>query len=287
MQLAGAARSAESLREIIRQFRSRLLTSERDADEARVIFRRRFDAIFGGYAERAAEAWKAPRAVFESRLQALARDGRQARGAARETMNAAARETVESFLEVFLPAEARRLATAYGKLSTEVDQASAERARAVWRLAADLVPFEPPEVEPPPSPPAPRPGGFQLGSLRLLLDDLEDAAARLLPRAAALRRLAAQAREEADGGYGQAVEQSREAFSRAYEGHFDAVLTAYDQASKQTALAVETALAAAEERARSLDTDRRASAQADELRRAALAGLRDALRRIESGSGPA
>jgi hypothetical protein len=202
-------------------------------------------------------------------------------------MNAAARETVESFLEVFLPAEARRLATAYGKLSTEVDQASAERARAVWRLAADLVPFEPPEVEPPPSPPAPRPGGFQLGSLRLLLDDLEDAAARLLPRAAALRRLAAQAREEADGGYGQAVEQSREAFSRAYEGHFDAVLTAYDQASKQTALAVETALAAAEERARSLDTDRRASAQADELRRAALAGLRDALRRIESGSGPA
>jgi GTP-binding protein EngB required for normal cell division len=282
MQLAAAERSAESLRAIIGQFRSRLLTSERDADEARVIFRRRFDAILGGYAERAAEAWKAPRATFEARLRALARDGRHSRGAAREALNAAAREAVESFLEVFLPAEARRLATAYDALGAEVGHAAAERARAVWRLAADLLPFEPPEVEPPPSPLAPRPGGFQLGSLRLLLDDLEDAAARLLPRGVALQRLAAQAREEADGGYGQAVEQSREGFSRAYEGHFAAVLTAYHQASKQTALAVETALAVAEERARSLDTDRRASARADELRRAALADLRDALKRIGS-----
>jgi GTP-binding protein EngB required for normal cell division len=286
MQLAAAERSAESLHEIIGQFRSRLLTSERDADEARVIFRRRFDAIFGGYVERAAEAWKAPRAALESRLQALARDGRHSRGAVRATMNAAAREAVERFLEVFLAAEARRLATGYGELSAEVGQAAADRARAVWRLAADLLRFEPPEVEPPPSPPAPRPGGFQLGSLRLLIEDLEDAAARLLPRGAAMRRLGAQARDEADTGYGQAVEQSRESFSRAYEEHFGAVLTAYDRAAEQTARAVETALAAAEERACSLDADRRASAQADELKRAALAGLRDSLRRIESGSGP-
>jgi hypothetical protein len=287
MRLAAAERSSESLREIIGQFRSRLPTAERDADEARVIFRRRFDAIFGGYAERAAEPWKGHRDTLESRLrEIMARASSRPRSAIRGAMNAAARAAVERFLEAFLPAEARRLATAYGRLSAEVGQEAAERARAVWRLAADLLPFEPPEVEPPPAPPMPRPSGFQLGSLRLLLDDLEDAAARLLPRGAALRRLAAQARNEADGGYGQAVEQSRGTFSQAYEEHFREVLTAHDQASKQTAVAVETALTAAEERARSLDADRRASAHADEIRRSTLAELRDFLRRLESEGGP-
>jgi hypothetical protein len=119
-----------------------------------------------------------------------------------------------------------------------------------------------------------------------MLDELEDAAARLLPTGAALRRLAAQAREEADTGYGQVVEQSRETFSRAYEEHFASVLAGYDETSKETALGVETALAAAEERARSLDADRRASARADELRRAELTNLRDSLRRIENGERP-
>jgi Dynamin family len=288
MRLAAAERSSESLREIIEQFRSRLSTAERDADEARVIFRRRFDAIFAGYAERAAEAWNGPRAALQSRLGEIrAREGKRSRDAVRETMNAAAREAVEGFLDDFLPAEAGRLATAYGQLSAEVGQAAAERAQAVWRLAADLLPFEPPEVEPPPSPPAPRPGGFEIGSLRLMLDELEDAAARLLPRGAALRRLAAQAREEADAGYGQVVEQSRETFSRAYEEHFASVLAGYDEMSKQTALGVESALAAAEERARSLEVDRRASAHADELRRAELTVLRESLRRIETGDYPA
>jgi GTP-binding protein EngB required for normal cell division len=287
MRLAAAERSSESLREIIGQFRSRLATAERDADEARVIFRRRFDAIFAGYAERAAEAWKGPRAAFQSRLGEIrAREGKRSRDAVRETMNAAAREAVEDFLDDFLPAEARRLATAYGHLSAEVGGAAAERAQAVWRLAADLLPFEPPEVEPPPSPPAPRPGGFEIGSLRLMLDQLEDAAARLLTKGAALRRLAAQALEEADAGYGQVVEQSRETSSRAYEEHFASVLAGYDETSKQTALGVENALAAAEERARSLEAERREGAHADELRRAELAVLRESLKRIEGGDHP-
>jgi hypothetical protein len=287
MRLAAAERSSESLREIIGQFRSRLATAERDAEEARVIFRRRFDGIFAGYAERAAEAWNGPKTAFQACLGEIrARESKRSRDAVRETMNAAAREAVEAFLDDFLPAEARRLATAYGRLSAEVGQAAAERAQAVWRLAADLLPFEPPEVEPPPAPPAPRPGGFEIGSLRLMLDELEDAAARLLPTGAALRRLAAQAREEADTGYGQVVEQSRETFSRAYEEHFASVLAAYDEMSKETALGVESALAAAEERARSLAADRRASARADELRRAELTNLRDSLRRIENGERP-
>jgi hypothetical protein len=198
-------------------------------------------------------------------------------------MNAAAREAVEGFLNDFLPAEARRLATAYGQLIAEIGQAAAERAQAVWRLAADLLPFEPPEVEAPPAPPAPRPGGFEIGTLRLMLDELEDAAARLLPRGAALRRLAAQAREEADAGYGQVVEQSRETFSRAYEEHFASVLAGYDEMSKETAIGVENALAAAEERARSLEVDRRASAHADKLLRTELTALRELLRRLENG----
>jgi hypothetical protein len=119
-----------------------------------------------------------------------------------------------------------------------------------------------------------------------MLDELEDAAARLLPRGAALRRLAAQAREEVDAGYGQVVEQSRETFSRAYEEHFASVLAGYDETSKQTALGVENALATAEERAGSLEADRRASAHADELRRAELTALRESLRRIEDGDHP-
>ena len=286
IRIAAAERSSRELVEIIDAFRSRRATAERDSAEALVIFRRRFGSIFAGYAERAAAAWRQPRTALEARLRAIrvAESGRS-RSVAREAMEAAALEAVRSFLGDFVPEENRRLSTAYDQLCAEVGHAAADGARTVWRLAADLVPFEPPEVEAPSAPPAPRPGGFQLGSLRLLLDGLEDAVARLLPRGAALRRLAAQAREEAQVRYGQAVEQSRETFARAYEEHFAAVLASYEQATKQTARAVETALATAEGRARSLEAGRDAGPPVDEVKRVSLVDLCAALRRIES-AGP-
>jgi GTP-binding protein EngB required for normal cell division len=281
MRIAATERSSRELAQIVEAFRSRRATAERDSDEARLVFRRRFDAIFDGLPARAAEAWRAPRSAFESRVGAvLGQDRSRPEGATRQALRAAAREAVDGFLSGFVPAETRHLATACAELSGEVGHAAADRARTVWRLAADLVPFEPPEVEPPPAPPAPRPEGLQLGTQRLLLDDLEDAVARLLPRRLALRRLAAQAREEAEALYGQAVEQSRDTFRRAYEEHFGRVLSGYDRVARQTALAVEAVLAEAERRARAPAEGGAMGAQADRLRRVSLVELLGSLRRI-------
>jgi len=285
MQRAAAERSSQQLREIIEQFRSRMATAERDSAEDILVFRRRFDSIFAGYAERAAAAWNTPQRAFESKVaEILAGDDTRSRREAWKRMEAAACASADAFIGAFIPQEGQYLGDAYCELCAEVGRATAERAQAVWRLAADLLPFEPPTVEPPVAVPAPRPTALQFGSLRLLLDDLQDAAARLLPRAAALRRLAAQAREEAEARYGRAVEQSRETFSRGYEEHFRGLLTAFDDASKQTASAVARALAAAEDRARALESGSGAVAPLDTARRNALQGLGDTLRRIEEGA---
>jgi GTP-binding protein EngB required for normal cell division len=285
IRIATAERSSRELGEIVATFGRLCAAADRDSDEARLVFRRRFDAIFDGLPARAAEAWKSPRAAFEAQVRAtVAESRRRSRSATRHALGAAAREAVDHFVAGFIPAEAASLTTACDQLCVEVSKAAADRVRTVWRLASDLVPFEPPEVEPPPTPEAPRPEGLQLGTQRLLLDDLEDAVARLLPRRLALRRLAAQAREEAEALYGQAVEQSRDTFRRAYEEHFGEVLSGYDRVARQTALAVEATLTEAERRARSLE-ERRVAAEGDQRTRIALVELRDSLRRIGS-AGP-
>jgi len=283
MQSAAAERSSAQLGEIIGRFRSGLVNAARDSDEAILVFRRRFDSIFAGYAERAAEAWKSPRDLLESRRCEIgARGARRSRRAVWQTMQDAAREAVDAFAAAFVPQEAQRLADAYRELCAEIGQAAAERAERVWRLAADLLPFEPPAVEAAPAAPAPRPSLSPDASLHLLLEDLEDAAAWLLPRGAALRRLAGQAREEGDARYGRAVEQSRETFSRAYEDHFRGVLEAFDVGTKETARAIEAALAAAEEQARAVETGRRDATPVDVARRSALRELAATLRQIEA-----
>jgi hypothetical protein len=285
MRRAATERSSRQLREIIEQFRSRLGTTERDSAEALLVFRRRFELLFEGYSERAAAAWSGPRAGCESRLSGiLAARPTPSRGEAWKEMEAAARASANAFVDAFIPEEARRLGHAYSELCAEVAGASAERAEAVWRLAADLLPFEPPTVDPPPAAPAPQPAALQVGPLRLLLDDLQDAAARLLPRSAALRRLADQAREEAEARYGQAVEQSRETFSRAYEEHFRGLLAAFGEAWRRTAATIEAALAAAEDRARALETGRHDAAPFDTARSSRLQELRESLRQIGEGA---
>jgi hypothetical protein len=280
VQRAAARRSSTELSRIADAFRSRRATCERDCGEARIIFRRRFDEMFRGYSERAAEAWREPRGWLESRVREIetARGGRS-RARAWKEMEAAAREAVEAFMEAFSTAEARRLAGAYERLCLEIDRAAAESAEAVWRLAADLLPFEPPSVEPPSAPPAPRPGGIQLGSLRLMLDDVADAAARLLPRGAAMRRLAAHAYDEARCRYGSAVESSRDAFRREYEPHFRRLLRSFEECARETARAIEIALAAAESRARAVERGEAGNRDEDE-RRDALRVLAERLRRI-------
>jgi hypothetical protein len=269
VQREAARRSSTELGRIVDAFRSRRATCERDSAEARIVFRRRFDEIFGGYSERAAEAWREPRAWLESRVRQIeAASGGRSRLQARKEMEAAAREAVEAFMEAFLPAEARRLAGA-----------AAESAEAVWRLAADLLPFGPPSVEPPSAPPAARPGGARIGSLRLMLDDVADAAARLLPRGAAMRRLAARAHDEAECRYGSAVESSRDALSREYEPHFRRLLRSFEECARETARAIEIALSAAESRARAVERGEAGNRDEDE-RRDALRVLAERLRRI-------
>jgi hypothetical protein len=113
-----------------------------------------------------------------------------------------------------------------------------------------------------------------------MLDDLHDTAARLLPQGAALRRLARQAMEEAEGLHGRAVEQSRETFNRAYEGHFLVLMAAFDASAKRTAQAVEAALAAAEGRTSALEAGAVDAAPIDMARRTVLLELRDTLRRL-------
>ena len=197
-------------------------------------------------------------------------------------MEAATRAAVDAFTESFIAEEARRLTQAHAELCAQVDQAAVDRAQSVWRLAADLLPFEPPCVEQPRPAPAPRPSALQFGSMRLMLDELQDAAARLLPRGVALRRLAAQAREEADARYGRAVEQSRETFGRAYEEHFRGVLESFDEASKQAARVIAAALTAAEARATALETGSQAVAPLDVARARALQQLRGSLHDIDA-----
>jgi len=121
----------------------------------------------------------------------------------------------------------------------------------------------------------------------LLLDDLEDAAAWFLPRGAALRRLAAEARSESEARYGRAVEQSRDGFSRAYEEHFRGLLAAFDAAARQTAGSVEAALSAAEERARALEAGTAEAAPSHLARRSALLELWATLCRMERGAAEA
>jgi hypothetical protein len=282
VQLAAAERSASELRGVIDAFRSRRATLERDSSEAIVILQRRFDTIFAGYPERAAEAWAAPRAALDSRVrEILAERDTRSRGAAGRAVEAALGEAVARFVDAFLPEETRRLSAAYETLTADVGRAAAERVDAVWRLAADLLPFERPGAHDPAPPPAPQPSVSGLPSLHLLLDDLAAAAARLLPRHARHRRIAARALEEADARYGRAVEQSREAFRRAYDDHFRGVLGAFQGGAKQTAHAVETVLAAAELRARSLEGER-ADATRDAARRSALREAGERLRRLEA-----
>ena len=284
MRLAARERSARELALIIAAFRARRAHAERDSAEAQAIYRRRFESVFAGYSERAAEAWSGPRAALEARLgELIGRMRRASRGAAWEAMQAPVREAVTCFAEAFVPHEGERLANAYALLSEELAQAAAERAEAVWRLAADLLPFDPPRVDAAPAPPAPRPSYLPAASLRLMLDDLADAAARLLPRGAALRRLAAQAREEADAQYGRVVEQSRETFVRAYEEHFQGQLAGFEAGASRTAAALEAALAAAEARARAAEDEGQRPSDGDEARLAALRRLRDELRHVEAG----
>jgi GTP-binding protein EngB required for normal cell division len=283
MRRAAFRQAAEKLRTIIDTFRARRDAAARDATERALVFRRRFDSILAGCSERAAEAWKEPRARLRERLQemqAAARDGRGRRAVLR-AMRSTAHEDVGAFLGSFLPDETARLARDYARLCAEVAQAAAERAEAVWRLAAELLPFAPPRVEPPSTPPAPSPAFLHMGPVRLLLDDLLDAATRLLPTAAALRRAAAQALDEADVRHSQAVERVREAFGRAYEVHFRTVLRAHDESARQTAAAVETALEAAEARTLARGTGEEASALAEQIRHAELHELLAGLQRIE------
>jgi Dynamin family len=282
VQLAAAEKCSKELRGIIEAFRARRTTLERDSAEAVVIFQRRFDALFTGYAERATEAWKPRRDTLASRLRdVLASREARSRSAASKAIEAAVREAVDAFVEAFVPEEARRLAGAYGRLSAEIGRAAAEGAEAVWRLAADLLPFDPPGVDEPVPPPVPPPSVSELASLHLLLDGLADTVARLLPRRAALGRLTARAREEADTRYGRAVEQSRETFRRAYDEHFRGRLGALREAARQTARALEAALAAAEARAGDLEQGRAAAGAPEAARRAALREARERLRPLE------
>jgi Dynamin family len=284
VQQAAAERSADELRRIIHTFRARRAAAERDSSEALLVFRRRFDGLFTGFSERAAEAWREPRAAFELRIREIqAPRARRSRSEAWKQMETEARDAVTAFMDRFLPAEVPRLADGYAALCAEVSQAAATGAQGVWRLAADLLPIEPPGVEPPAVPPAPCPASVQFGSVSLLLDDFEDAAAWLLPRGAALRRLAARAREEAEGRYGGVVERSRDVFGRAYEGHFQSVLGAFIESSQQTARAIETALAVGEGRSRNLEA-RRASHSPADGRRSALRDLRRRLGLIEEAT---
>jgi hypothetical protein len=162
-----------------------------------------------------------------------------------------------------------------------VTDAAGKRAEAVWRAAADLLPIQPPRVDPPATPPVPQPSGLQLEPLRLMLEDLEDALAAFLPRRMALRRLAARALSEADDRYGQAVEQTRDAFAGTYEADFRSLLALFEKVAAETAAGVETALRAAETRVREANAGAAGPGEAESARRGALLSLLSTLREIE------
>jgi hypothetical protein len=285
IERAAGRESAGRLREIREALGARLKTAERDTGEAALVFRRRFDSILSDYSERAAASWKEPRERLNERLREMLAMPRRRRTAVSAAMRSAAAEAVRDFTAAFVPAEARRIADAYAAVCTDVEEAAAQRAEAVWRLAADLLPFEAPRVDPPSMPPPPRQVSFPPGSHHLLLDDLLDAAARLQPRGAALRRSAAQALAEADSGYGQAVEQWREVLVRAYGEHFRTLLAAHDQAAAQVTRAIQGALTTAEERVRALG-GRMDADVAGASRRADLRELHYALQRIALSPPP-
>jgi hypothetical protein len=223
-------------------------------------------------------AWRQHRADLDARIPAILRDAPgRSRGAVWKELRAAAQGVASEFVEEFVTSEVTRLHADYQRLREEVTGTAAERVEAIWRMAAELLPFEPPRVEPPAAPPIRRPPEPEPDSLRLMLDDLEDAVTALLPRRLALRRLAAKAVEDADGRYGGAVEQTRESFARAYEADFRTLIGAFEGVARETVSAVETALRAAQ--ARVCDPDRQAqgAGRTEEARRSALQELQGGL----------
>jgi predicted ribosome quality control (RQC) complex YloA/Tae2 family protein len=188
------------------------------------------------------------------------------------------------FVEAFVTIEAARLHSDYQRLREEVTRAAAARAEAVWRMAAELLPFEPPRVEPASPPPIQRPSDLQLDSLRLMLEAFEDAVAALLPRRMALRRLAAQAVDVADGRYGRAVEQTRDSFLRAYDADFRSLTRRFDEVARETASAVDAALRAAQARVGEIDRQAQGAGRSEEARRRTLQELQGALRQIEESA---
>jgi GTP-binding protein EngB required for normal cell division len=285
IQIVASKRTSEQLRELVAAFTERRATAERDRAEAVLVFRQRFDLVFGGYTERAAVAWRLHRADLDARIAAILRDAAgRSRGAVWKELQAEARAVANEFVEAFVTIEVARLHADYQRLREEVTRAAAERAEAIWRMAAELLPFEPPRVEPQAAPPIRRPSELQLDSLRLMLEDLEDAVAALLPRRPALRRLAAQAVEEADGRYGRAVEQTRESFLRAYEADFRSLIGAFEEVARETASGVEAALRAAEARVGEIERRSRDAGPTEEARRRTLQELQGALRQIDEGA---
>jgi GTP-binding protein EngB required for normal cell division len=283
LEIAALRRGAAELRGLVAAFSERRANAERDTAEAVLVFRRRFDLLFGGYADRAGAAWTDKvRPALARRIEEICRHARgRSRSEVWKDLLQASREAVNDFLEGFVPFESDRLRSGYTRLRTEVTDAAAERAEAVWRAAADLLSIQPPRVDPPATPPVPLPAGLQLEPLRLMLEDLEDALAALLPRGLAVRRLAAKALAGADDRYGQAVEQTRDSFVRTYEADFRSLLALFEKASADTAAAVETALRAAESRMRPEEGGSAGPATPEGARRDALLSLLSGLREIE------
>jgi GTP-binding protein EngB required for normal cell division len=281
--IAASKRTSGDLQALIRSFSARCETAERDTSESVLIFQRRLDSVLGGYTQRAADAWAQARPALVRQVDEIRRGAkRQSRSSVSKEMLEAGREAVDEFLEAFLPAESDRLRADYQRLRREVIDAAARRAEEVWRMAAELLSIHPPRVDPPTPPPVPHPAGLQLEPLRLMLEDLEDAAAALLPQGMALRRLARRALAEADDRYGQAVEQTRDSFSRAYEADFGLLLELFKKAAGETAAAIEAALHVAESRAREAQVSAAESAAADSDRQTELRSLRAVLHEIGS-----
>jgi len=286
LEIAASQRSAAELQALVATFTERRATAERDTAEAILVFRRRFDLLLGGYVDRAAAAWtEEARPALTRRIEGVrSRAGRRSRADVWKDLLQAGREAVGDFLDPFVPTESVRLSAGYERLRSEVALAAAQRAEAVWRAAAELLPIRPPRVDPPATPPVPRPAGLQLEPLRLMLEDLADAVAVFLPRGIALRRLAAKALKEADDRYGQAVEQTRESFARVYDADFRSLLVLFEKAAAETAAAVEAALRAAEARSRDSGGGSAGIAESQAARRDTLRSLLSALHEIEGGA---
>ena len=282
IRIAASARTSEELHALIEAFSERRTTAERDTAEAVLVFQRRFDMLFSGYTERAAEAWRGPREALQGTVARILHSrGRRSRSAVWQDLESAAHAAAAGFIDAFLASETKRLHSDYQRLRDEVARAAAERAEAVWRMAAELLPFSPPRVEPTPPPAIRRPEALQLEEIHLMLEDLEDALLALLPRRLALRRLGRRAVEEADGRYGRAVEQSRESFSRGYEKDLRELLGRFTVAAAETASGVEAVLHAAEARVAEIERGRRDEGSPEEARRESLRQLGQKLHALE------